>query len=209
MSFRVIENSFNEKHTFIDCDTVGCYAVVVADSRYASGLLPGWQKNKSAWFATCDSIYPSPRYWKHFCPLHRPLNAKQVYEYSSYEPLEIDQDSFLKRDGNTLTIRNGTVGLQSAITTCFKRLGPKAMLALGRVLAYGENKYEKNKGTPVGKENWRDIPFDDHLDHVLEHIMNFRYEQIYGPQKGDEDSGQHLEHAFTRLMFALETKPDA
>lgn len=66
---------------------------------------------------------------------------------------------------------------------------PKALLAIGAVLKEGAAKY--------GEENWRGIDLNDHINHALVHI--------YAYLAGDT-SDDHIEHAATRMIFALNKK---
>lgn len=77
-------------------------------------------------------------------------------------------------------------GKQSYIPYAFHLIDPKAILALAKVLAEGERKY--------GRDNWRKISTESHLNHALTHI----YAHL-----GGDTQDEHLEHAFCRLMMAL------
>ena len=66
---------------------------------------------------------------------------------------------------------------------------PKALLAIGAVLKEGATKY--------GEDNWRGIDLNDHINHALVHI--------YAYLAGD-NSDDHIEHATTRMIFALNKK---
>jgi len=124
--------------------------------------------------------------WIHYCPQHT--------QYIKGKPEEKLRPILIQE-----------VGKQSAITTCFWRLDPDAMLALGAVLAFGEREY-KYEHEPLGKENWRLLAHRDHVDHAMEHLVRYLKETKDGPQPNDEDAGTHLEHAFCRIMFALGSK---
>lgn len=87
----------------------------------------------------------------------------------------------------TPTITTAQGGVHSDIPYRFDLIDPRAMLALARVLDYGIRRgYAAN--------NWRYIDTEAHLNHVLMHINAW----LAGDPQDD-----HLEHAFTRLMFAL------
>lgn len=89
--------------------------------------------------------------------------------------------------GRDAPIETNALGAkQSRTETAFDCLDGKAMLALGNVLFLGKEKY--------GKDNWRNIPTDDHLNHAMMHI--------FAHLAGDKQD-VHLEHAFCRLMFAV------
>lgn len=76
-------------------------------------------------------------------------------------------------------------GRHSAIGVALHQLDPALMLALGKVLYSGTQKY--------GRNNWRDISVEDHINHALNHI--------WGHALGD-DQDDHMVHAILRLMFA-------
>jgi hypothetical protein len=78
-------------------------------------------------------------------------------------------------------------GKQSKLEFRYDLISPAALNILAHVLWYGFQRY--------GKDNWKKIPTEDHLNHALYHI----YAHLAG--NSDED---HLGHAFTRLMMAIE-----
>lgn len=70
-------------------------------------------------------------------------------------------------------------------------LPPLATLKVCQILHEGAEKY--------GDKNWMGIPLESHLNHALIHL--FAYLQ------GDV-SDEHLSHAVTRLLFALDIDED-
>ena len=82
-------------------------------------------------------------------------------------------------------------GGQSYIPFRFDLLDGKALSGLARVLAEGAEKYAPN--------NWRLIPLQDHLNHAMMHIFAYLAE---------DTQDEHLEHALTRLMFAVAQEKD-
>lgn len=84
-------------------------------------------------------------------------------------------------------ITNAKGAKQSASPYRCDLLPASATLAVAKVFAYGAEKY--------GANNWRGLPLEDHLNHVLTHILAFL--------AGDE-SDEHLGHAGCRMMMALE-----
>lgn len=70
---------------------------------------------------------------------------------------------------------------------------PRALLAVGRVLAHGASKY--------GRDNWRNV--DDvrrYHDAALRHVM-----QYLSGERTDAESGEsHLAHAVCSLLFVLD-----
>ena len=77
-------------------------------------------------------------------------------------------------------------GRQSHIPYAFHLIDCKAILALAKVLAEGEREY--------GRDNWRKIDAESHLNHAITHIYAYL---------GGDTQDEHLEHAFCRLMMAL------
>lgn len=88
-------------------------------------------------------------------------------------------------------IVNKAGGKQSIAPYACELLPPRAILAVSRVLAKGEQKY--------GKDNWRKIPQSDHLRKMLTHV----FAHLAGDTQDD-----HLEHAACRMLMALETVDD-
>lgn len=76
-------------------------------------------------------------------------------------------------------------GGQSKSYYRFDLADPKAMFKMTEVLAYGAERY--------GEENWRLIPIQDHLNHLLIHT--------YAYLAGDT-SDDHLSHIMCRALFA-------
>lgn len=67
-----------------------------------------------------------------------------------------------------------------------------ALRAVSHILAIGAEKH--------GRETWRNIPIDTHMDAALSHLA------YYGSgQKIDPDTGySHLWNAATRILFCIE-----
>jgi hypothetical protein len=76
-------------------------------------------------------------------------------------------------------------GGQSAVSYGFDCLDPKAMFKMTEALEEGRKEY--------GKDNWRKISIDDHLNHLLIHVFAY----MAGDRQDD-----HLGHAMCRAMFA-------
>ena len=83
-------------------------------------------------------------------------------------------------------VSNELGGKQSKLDYRFDLVDTKAIFALAHVLHTGEREY--------GKDNWRKIDTDSHLNHATSHI----YAYLAGDKQDD-----HLSHAFCRLMMAL------
>ena len=78
-------------------------------------------------------------------------------------------------------------GKHSAIPYRFDLVPPLALMDIAQVLHEGAAKY--------GVDNWRGIDIDAHLNHLQMHVVAY--------QAGDA-TDEHLSHAATRAMFALE-----
>jgi len=78
---------------------------------------------------------------------------------------------------------------QSFLPYRFDLLDAPAMFALAKVVHEGATKY--------GANNWRKIPVQDHLNHLLAHVFAY----MAGDSQDD-----HLEHAFCRAMMAVALK---
>lgn len=91
----------------------------------------------------------------------------------------------LGKDAEIITNEQG--GRQSKTDYAFQLMPPQAMFSIAQVLHFGAQKYEPN--------NWKKIPLEDHLNHVIGHI----YAHLAGDTQDD-----HLEHAGCRMMMALE-----
>lgn len=88
---------------------------------------------------------------------------------------------------NTETVTNEQGGKQSHVPHSPTCLPPRVLLDQSLILAKGKKKY--------GKDNWKQIPPDDHLDHALVHIFGYMVGDI---------QDNHLGHAICRLMMAHE-----
>jgi hypothetical protein len=82
-------------------------------------------------------------------------------------------------------VTNEYGGSQSRVLYDFTLADPKAMFEMCKVLKEGADKY--------GAENWRFIPIEDHLNHMLIHA--------YAYLAGDK-SDEHLSHIMCRALFA-------
>lgn len=83
-------------------------------------------------------------------------------------------------------VSNNQGGKQSKLEYRFDLIDTKAIFKLAHVLYAGEIRY--------GKDNWRKIDVDSHLNHAMSHI--------YAYLAGDGQD-RHLDHAFCRLMMAI------
>lgn len=80
---------------------------------------------------------------------------------------------------------------ESKALAAFYLMPMQALYKIGILLKHGMQKY--------GKNNWRRIPHRSHINHAFIHLVA----HIAGDTQDD-----HLTHAATRLMFAIETKDD-
>jgi len=89
------------------------------------------------------------------------------------------------------TVVNLHGGKQSVLPFRCDLLPPHAIINVCEVLEQGAKKY--------GKDNWRNIPLTDHLNHAMAHI--------FAHFAGDQQD-IHIAHAACRLLFALEATDD-
>lgn len=87
------------------------------------------------------------------------------------------------KDAPTTTNEKG--GSQSHIPVRFDLIDGKALFQQAKVLHEGAEKY--------GVDNWRLIPVEDHLNHLIMHA--------YAYLAGDQ-SDEHLSHIMCRATFA-------
>lgn len=83
------------------------------------------------------------------------------------------------------TTINSSGGKQSHVPVRFDLIDAKALFAMAAVLHEGAEKY--------GANNWRLIPVEDHLNHMIMHA----YAYLAGDKTDD-----HLSHALCRATFA-------
>jgi len=97
-------------------------------------------------------------------------------------------EGFVPMDGlqpGAPTETNASGGSQSKTAFRFDDMDGKAMLELAKIFKHGHDKY--------GKDNWRKIPVEDHINHALMHI--------YAYMSGDTQD-DHIGHAHARMHFA-------
>ena len=88
------------------------------------------------------------------------------------------------KEGETIT--NSAGAKQSFIAADYECIPPVVLRLLAQCLGFGRRKY--------GFENWKDIPFEDNLNHAMNHIVEWRMGDRLEP---------HLVNAMARLTFAL------
>lgn len=81
---------------------------------------------------------------------------------------------------------NSNGGSQSHIPVRFDLIDGKAMFEMAKVLYEGAEKY--------GENNWKKIPIEDHLNHILMHTFAYL--------SGDR-TDEHLSHILCRATFAI------
>lgn len=86
---------------------------------------------------------------------------------------------------NTPITTNEAGGSQSHVPVRFDLIDGKALFEMAAVLHEGAVKY--------GDNNWRKIPINDHLNHLIMHA----YAYLAGDRSDD-----HLSHIMCRAMFA-------
>ncbi len=86
----------------------------------------------------------------------------------------------------TTTVVNEQGGKQSHLDARFDCIPPVVLRLLAQCLGFGARKY--------GKDNWKNIPQWDHLNHAMNHINEWN--------RGNRDE-PHLVNAMARLTFAL------
>lgn len=107
--------------------------------------------------------------------------------YMEKEGYEVKINSFTCSEPDPITT-NERGGSQSKVEYACHLLPPVAALEVSKVLETGRVKY--------GAENWRLIDEADHINHALGHLFQYL--------AGDNSGEDHLAHAATRLLFALE-----
>jgi hypothetical protein len=112
-------------------------------------------------------------------------NMNQPMTQQDIDKLDTSLANEQSQDAPTDT--NSSGGRQSRMVRDYTLVPPDALASVARVLHNGMSKY--------GKDNWRLIPCDDHLNHVLNHVY------LYLAGNTQED---HLSNAATRMLMALE-----
>lgn len=89
-------------------------------------------------------------------------------------------------------VENSQGGKQSASPHFFRGLPVKALMWIARVLKYGAETYEPDPFGDVSTRNWHKITSDEHLEHLIEHVVKY----LDGDQTED-----HIGHIGTRALF--------
>lgn len=85
-------------------------------------------------------------------------------------------------------------GKQASTEYFLRGLPPLALLRIGRVLKAGAEQYEDDPFGDVSVRNWHKITADEHLEHLLTHIVHYLSGDL------NED---HAGHIATRALFFL------
>lgn len=94
--------------------------------------------------------------------------------------------NFTGHEKNAPIITNKNGGKQSYTKYAFHLVDPVSMQELAKVMSDGALRYSR--------DNWRLIPLEEHLNHLLMHV----YAYLAGDKQDD-----HLEHVLARAMFAV------
>lgn len=92
-------------------------------------------------------------------------------------------------DRNDDVVTNNQGGKQSRVDYAFTELEPDMLLRVTQVLHKGKAKY--------GAKNWRQIPYEDHLNHIAYHWTMLH---------AQDTSEDHLANIICRAMFAIYMK---
>jgi hypothetical protein len=122
--------------------------------------------------------------WKH------EANESHLCEFCKKEGISRREYSTRIHNADEETHVNAAGGAQSKLPIRPRLIPPEALIRLGEVVAFGAGKYAEN--------NWRRIPYQDHIDHALYHLFSL----LDGDTTDD-----HLGHALTRLAFAVAMEP--
>lgn len=153
-------------------------------------VLDGWEKSEGATkevqIANIDGIPVYPESW-----VEEQEGGGRPVSYAD-EQLEYlrtrgQADAVVKGVGaDAPVVANKFGGKQSKMEYDFTQLDPLAMFQLAGILKRGADKY--------GRDNWKRITTEEHLNHALQHIFAY----LAGDRQDD-----HLGHAFCRLMMAI------
>jgi hypothetical protein len=100
----------------------------------------------------------------------------------------LDMKDIVSPDAPRTTNEQG--GSQSLVKVRFDLIDGSALFKMAHVLYEGAEKY--------GANNWRQIPVEDHLNHLIMHAYAFL--------AGDR-TDEHLSHIMCRAMFAQGVTP--
>lgn len=115
------------------------------------------------------------------------LTPSYAHDNSFFKPYNVEVSS-----ADAQTVTNDQGGKQSYQPGAFELLPPIALTEVAKVLEHGAYKYED--------WNWTAIPSHMHLRSAMGHVFSF----IAGDTTEGNDRYNHLTHAATRLLFAVE-----
>jgi len=114
-------------------------------------------------------------------------NPFYAHDNAFFQPYNVEVSS-----ADAQTVTNDQGGRQSYQPGAFELLPPIALTEVAKVLEHGAAKYEA--------WNWTAIPSNMHLRSCMGHLFSF----IAGDTTEGGDRYNHLTHAATRLLFAVE-----
>jgi hypothetical protein len=133
---------------------------------------------------TFDEVYG----WKYAIDRYSDTNISKLIDQADHIPEDIIQPYIppvpTPQENNTVVNEQG--GRQSHLDARFDCIPPVVLRLLAQCLGFGARKY--------GKDNWKNIPQWDHLNHAVNHINEWN--------RGNRDE-PHLVNAMARLTFAL------
>ena len=187
------EKAFPDDYDWIDLKKIGfsvhdaidrdVEAIKSCDAIY---MLKGWENSKGAKAekAMAEWLGLEIKYEQPYVTDRPPTTTGKC-------EMVMDSEGFIRSfgfdpvtDGQTVTNERG--GKQSHVSARFDCIPPETLRLLAQCLGFGAKKY--------GKDNWRQIDFEDNLCHAMNHINEWRM--------GDR-SEPHLVNAMARITFAL------
>lgn len=151
---------------------------------YEASIRKGYCDNCRAWMAyksaTDGSPEPENTVLNPFSPLNKPSETKGEEFAGILKP-----DLGVGKDAPLEVNRHG--GKQSRCLYRADLLPAHALLAIAAVMKQGCEKY--------GEDNWHSITAAENINHAMIHLLALR---------AGDTSDDHLEHAATRILFALD-----
>lgn len=144
------------------------------------------ESDQAGWTGSVTAFYPGQPF-----PIECRMNndPSMTYVYTS-DQLEIVERPLAGQKavdpGHEKTVVNENGGKQSKLEYAVGSADVFATLAMAKVQAEGDAKY--------GRDNWRLIPEDVHIEHALTHLALHR---------AGDTAEAHLAHALTRVHMAM------
>lgn len=129
-----------------------------------------------------EDLQPGDEWWEHDEQRWRGIHPQT----SKIQHPDLYYRRRVKAPQKSTTVVNEQGGKQSHLDARFDCIPPVVLRLLAQCLGFGARKY--------GKENWKNIPQWDHLNHAMNHINEWN--------RGNRDE-PHLVNAMARLTFAL------